>query len=149
MDNFFELLPFIIGIAYFLFSGRKKKKDSPKRSYESPKTDTSTPSIEDILRELTGEKPSQKAIKPDIPAYEDVEREEMIWERKPTPKIKVEVDDTYVDPYEHHSDTGKSLNLIREELEEEMNLTPKPTVVEFDLRQAIINDAILNRPYQD
>lgn len=137
MDEFFELLPFIIGILYFVFGVGKKKKDSPKRRSPRPKSEPTTSSLEDILRELTGEAQQSKPAPEPVPEY--VEEPEAPVEHK---SIALE----YKDQYVHDADTGRSMVEIREEMMEEKGLE-EGEKISFDLRQAIINDTILNRPY--
>lgn len=123
---------------YRLFSGGKKKQPEPKpqrRKQERPKrTSTSTPSLEDILRELSGE---------------TIKKEEPKPEPKPQPRRvrrPIEIVDHSNDKrieYNHDADTGPQLKDLQPDSKE----VEKGIEVEFDLRQAVINDAILNRPY--
>ena len=148
MDNFFELLPFIIGILYFVFGGRKKKKESPKPNHRQPKRTSNTPSIEDILKELTGES-SQRRPEPEPVHTPDYELDP--WESAVDERIRVSEEnatDVYVDQYDHNADTGESIEKIHEEILEEQHLVYDTNERDFDLRTAIINEAILNRPYQ-
>ena len=134
MDNFFELIPFIIGILYFVFGRGKKTKEKPRPRRSTPQPTKNTPSLEDILKELTGElSPEPSAAEPVREAVEEQIKEEEI---------------VYQDPFVHDADTGPSLKEIREELLEAKHLEVQEQEKEFDLRQAVINEAILNRPYQ-
>lgn len=118
----------LIGFAiYYLIrsSGSKQKdqKAAPKKRPQKRNPAAPQRSIEDILRDLAGEKESkaEKTItfEPDEPV---VEIPTEIQPRRPhppaTPHKRIEVE------HDEEEDHG------------------------FDLRQAIINDAILNRPYQ-
>ncbi|MFY0644048.1 MAG: hypothetical protein JXR19_06245 [Bacteroidia bacterium] len=133
MDNFFELLPFIIGILYFVFGRGKKTKETSKPRKRQPQPTKNTPSLEDILKELTGEssQPTPKEVVPEV-VLEPIEPEEPVYE------------DTIV----HDADTGPSIDEIRKKLQEEKKLEVQDRVMDFDLRQAIINETVLNRPYQ-
>ena len=145
MDELLKFLPIVLYVLYRLFSGGKKKQPRPKpqkRKQDRPKrTTTSTPSLEDILRELSGEPAKKVEAQP---------------EPRPKPKLKrtrrpIEIEDhskeILVD-YNHDADTGPDIKTIRQELDEERGIKKSESSdVEFDLRQAIINDAILNRPY--
>lgn len=123
-----QVVLIILGILYYLFrpSGKQKKANAPR-----PKSDHNpTPSIEDILRELTGQtqvvpppklkKPATVKIKPEPVAAVNVASENQ--PRRVRPQRQAEN------------------QYSTEEVEKEE--------VVFDLRQAIINDAILNRPYR-
>ena len=149
MDNFFELLPFIIGILYFVFGKGKKKKESPKPRHPRPKTSSSTPSIEDILRELTGESPQKSKPEPEpvyTPEPETPVPFEPVYEgRKSLETIQPEVKKDASGDYEHSSAKMKALELVDfVELDDDEDEGPS---IEIDLRQAVIYDAILNRPY--
>ncbi len=130
-----QIVLIVLGILYFLFrsSGSKdKKKQSAPQGNTSEKRTTS---IEDILRELSGEtaRPVQQA-----PVAEKRHEEPVV-----VPETKK------VRSRERHTPSPK-LRVV--------NLPPLVDVnnaaitedenVEFNLRQAIIYDAILNRPHQ-
>ena len=140
MDNF-ELIAFVIGILYFLFGSSKKKKERPKPHHRAPKRTESTPSLEDILRELTGQ---QTLTKPQV-EEQPVHELEKTQQAKPKPAEEV----AYTDPLVHHARTGKPISAIRKEIRKEKGLEVETSTTEFDLRQAVINDAILRRPYGD
>lgn len=96
-------------------------------------------SIEDILKELNSEFEGRQApVPPPVKATPKVEK-------KPEKVIPVE---RYDDPVEHHVNTGKSMAEIRKEIKKEKHMVDEEFEVDFDLTQAVINDAILNRPYQ-
>ena len=108
MDNFFELLPFIIGILYFVFGRNKKTKESPKTpSNRKPKTST-RPSLEEVLRELTGDIVPEEKPKA-VPVQEYIPEE---------PKA-IAKEEVFEDPIDHHADTGKSLAEIKQKIREE------------------------------
>jgi len=142
MDSILEYLPFIIAILYFVF-GRKKKdvKQKPKRQQRKPSNPTTTtPSLDDILKELRGE--VAKAVPKKMPPPTPVESE--------NPKIDI-VDHQYDfrPEYEHHADTGPSIEDIHEEIDEDRVVgTSIINASEIDARQLIIMDAILNPPYK-
>lgn len=141
MDNFFELLPFIIGILYFVFGGRKKKKDSPKPRHQKPKTPESTTSIEDILRELTGETkatPKPKTQAAPVKQTPDVKE-------KPLETISPEITYNADGDYAHSSEKMKEREII--DFVELEKSSEDSSSIDFDLRQAVIYDAVLNRPY--
>jgi hypothetical protein len=141
MDELLKFLPIILYVLYRLFGGSKKKQPEPKpqrQKQERPKRpNTSTPSIEDILRELSGE--TSKKEEPKRISKPKRERKSI--------EIVDHSKDVRVD-YNHDADTGPNLKEIRKELDEEKGLRDADDKIEFDLRQAVINDAILNRPYR-
>jgi hypothetical protein len=142
MDDFLKFLPIVLYLLYRAFAPSKKKEQKPKQRPMRPKNPPrQSPNLEDILRELTGE---TKATEPE-PEFVEV----------PTPKSKsrsrekLEFEDHQYDfrpEYEHHADTGKDLKEIKQEIKEEKGIST-PVASEVDLRQAIIYDAILNKPY--
>jgi len=124
----------VLGILYFIFRASGNKDKSTKEPDQKPQQNSrsgSTPSIEDILRELTGEAPrsSPKVVK----------------QKKAKP---VEVEQNEHEKYRETvsaRQTRRPLKLIEDLPIAEPEQTDS---FEFDLRQAIINDAILNRPYK-
>jgi hypothetical protein len=92
--------------------------------------------LDDILREFTGESPRQEEQpKPAVVKSQKAE--------------KVELEDDQYDfrpEYEHHADTGPSLQKIRLEITKEQGLEEHDDADNFDLRQAIIAQTILTRP---
>ena len=102
---------------------KSKNKGGQKKRQERP-----TPSLEDILRELTGEGPARRPTPPPAPMPQPEPKHVVQKVHKPEP-VKV-----------HDIPTVKL-----EDSEEEESPSNKP---DFDLRQAVIYDAILNRPYQ-
>lgn len=143
MDEFLKFLPLIAYVVYRIVAGGKKTQEKRKvkprtQSKPKPKPKTSTPSLEDILRELSGE--SRQQAKPIV--------------QKPKPKKRVRQKIDIVDhskderiEYVHDANTGKSVSAIREEILEEQGLDKSEEHIEIDLKQAIIYDAILNRPH--
>lgn len=143
MDKFFELLPFIIAAIYFF--GRSKKKDGnaetpqpqqrrrPSIERESaPRRKDAVPTLEDILRELSGENAGrnrpesqpQTEIKsvPKTPVFTDIERPSR--KRRPIPPTK-------------------KLEVI----EDVSDISGELSSDDFDLEQAIIAQTILERKY--
>ncbi|MCB0735214.1 MAG: hypothetical protein KDC76_11565 [Bacteroidetes bacterium] len=122
-----QIIFIILGIIYFLFrnNGDKeqtKKKPQPKRASGGG----STTSLEEILRELTGKQPKSRKQnrEPEAPVeYEPLVRTPQPERIKESSIKRIEV--VHLDDHEHIDH--------REHLD-------------FDLRQAVINDAILNRP---
>lgn len=88
------------------------------------------------MRELSGEIiPEPEPVKLEIP------------EPTPIPVVVEETQAVYQDHIEHSGRQGKKLKEIRKEISDEQHLKQPKAEIEFDLRQAVINDAILNRPY--
>jgi type IV secretory pathway VirB10-like protein len=141
MDNIAELIPFIIAILYFVFGRGKKKKNAPNPNRPKPakKPSTATTSLEDILRELSGEtapKPKPKPATKPQPAYV-------------APPQPIESDPDYMaaeyNKISHHN-SDKDIATIRKEIDEATRRENKKVEIPFDLKDAIIYDAIMNRP---
>jgi hypothetical protein len=119
----------LIGFAiyYFIRSSGKKNKEQQQRAAKQRPQNTPAPkperSIEEILRDLAGE----TAPKVEKPKYKEVPKKEIVIESATENKPR----------REHKSEPFKTSQIAEDNDE-----------VEFDLRQAIINDAILNRPHQ-
>lgn len=118
----------LVGFAIYYFIRANSKKDQdqkaqPKKRPQQRANPTPQRSIEDILRDLAGDTPPVTRQK-EIYAEPEQEIVELPTEQKPRRP--------HVEPVTHkkieveHDDEG----------------------VDFDLRQAIIIDAILNRPHQ-
>lgn len=139
-----EYLKYIIIGAFLLirFILANKKKQDIANTTTSPKKNrrpqASTTSLDDILRELTGETVKQKkAPKPAV--------------AKPKQSEKIVIEDHQYDfrpEYEHHADLdGPSLEEIRSDIAKDQRLEVEHTDLEnFNLRQAIIAQTILTRP---
>jgi len=138
MEDFFKFIPIALWVLYKIFGGSKSNEQKAKPKQKKRPNTTSTPSIEDILKELSGDFTAEKKVKP-VKAKK----------KKESKRKKIEIDDHQHDfrpEYEHHADTGPSLESIKEEMKvvelgDEPNGSP-----EISLRDAIIYDAILNRP---
>jgi hypothetical protein len=138
MEDFLKFIPFILYGLYKLYSSKESKptpKSNPKRVKRNAPV-PSTPSLEEILKKLTGEAPT-----PNTPV--DVPREKV----KANKKIEI-VDHQYDfrPEYEHRAETGPSLDKIRKNLEVSVPDEVDNEDVVFDVRQAIIAQTILNRP---
>ncbi len=141
-SQYYKFIPLILYIVYKIFGGGKKKEQKPKpRPVLQKKTEPKRPSpIEELLRELSGE-PEAK-LKPVVETVPQKSK------RAKSNKIKIEDHQYDFRPeYEHHADTGKDIKQIRQEMSD--NKLSKSKEVKgsgIDLKQAIIYDAILNRP---
>ena len=153
MEDLFKFIPIALWIIYKLVGGGKKKERKPNSRPKPAKRNTpekSTPSLDDILRELSGEKTTNKtetSVPPAQPVYETLAQQR---ERE-----KIEIEDHQYDfrpEYEHHADVGESLTELREDIRESQGLGTKgleestEDEVGFDLKQAIIAQTILARP---
>ena len=120
----------LIGFAIYYFlrangnKDKKQKKAAPKRAQPRPTSAKPQKSLEEILRDLAnqGEEVEKPKPKPVPPAYE---YEKPVEQPKPTVKKEYKV----TAPLEVHE-------------------TDEEDSAEFDLKQAVINDAILNRPWK-
>ncbi|MEN8696352.1 MAG: hypothetical protein ABF321_04605 [Bacteroidia bacterium] len=151
MDDIGSYIKYIIIGAILVFrflAAGKKKEEKPKsrpKSVKRKKASTSTTSLEDILRELSGEPAKAKQPVPEK-QYETVSQQ-----RK---RKKIEIEDHQHDfrpEHEHHADVDLDLGEVRDEIRESQGLKLEEEEthalsVDFDLRQAIIAQTILNRP---
>lgn len=136
MDELIKFLPIVLYLVYRAFSAGKGKEEKPKpRPVEQKKPARKPSTIEDILRELREETM-------DVPKPQPV-----VQKKKAPTKIKFE-DHQYdfVPEYEHHAKESKPLSKIRLEIAEDQRALPEVDAEDFDLRQAVIYDAVLNRP---
>jgi|GEM_PF-5347521 len=152
MPDLKEILPLVLIALWYIFKGGKKKtKKQVSEQYEDyqesqapqAQPNKKPSSLEDILEELMGEskpKPSfQQQAKP-TPS-------------KPvTPKYKEEADSLEtLDPIIENQETEKKRQARHdfiEAYEKEQNVE-EGQQTDFDLRQAIIHQVILDRPYKD
>ncbi|PCJ65224.1 MAG: hypothetical protein COA58_10205 [Bacteroidetes bacterium] len=147
MDDLGQYVKYIIiglVLAFRLFGRSKKKQQNtnqaPRQNKKPIKPLVTSSSLDDILRELSGE-PKRSA---EVAVPEPVAKTENNRERK-----KIDIVDHQYDfrpEYEHHSDTGPSIDTIREDIVEIQDVDEERGESDFDLRQAIIAQTILTRP---
>ncbi len=147
--DFIEIIAFVIGLFWFIFRSNKKKEEkakdkrqaAPQRQRQArPQPTSSAPqkeeSLEDIFREIIRQQQGSPSPPPK-PKIIEVKEEETpfhLTKRKASrtrkeekvPKVVLEEDEKY-EPAMIERVQGKYV----------------------DLRQAIIHEAILKRPYQD
>ncbi|MBR9861433.1 hypothetical protein GYB22_11955 [bacterium] len=133
----------IIGaVLYFLFSRGKRKEESPNAPKpKSKKQSRPRKSLEDILKELSGE-------------GEFVPQPEPVVKKKPKARSRKKIEihehnEIYEDTINHDGDTGETIEILREKLESERirRLQLEEYKRDFDLQQAVVYDAIMNKPY--
>jgi hypothetical protein len=141
MDDISSYIKYIIIAAIlafrFFISGKKKEQLSNKKTKPAKRTGTTkrTTSLGDILRELSGE--STIPVSEPQPVSSTNESSSEAEDRQ----YEFDSAETYgADSEEVKSDSKKLQGLGRIQLEEEYG------DVDFDLRQAIIAEAILTRP---
>ena len=146
----FIIIGVILAVRLYLRSKKTQENSNgaPRQRNNPRKPVATTPSLEEILKELSGETkqnhetptPQQEYTRP---ASRQPERE------------KIEIEDHQYDfrpEYEHHADIdGPSIQEIRKEISESQQLvatevTEEKPELEFDIRQAIVAETILNRP---
>ncbi|MCB9262362.1 MAG: hypothetical protein H6607_08315 [Flavobacteriales bacterium] len=124
-----KLLPLILIALYYLFGKKSsdEKKKAPKPVAQKRPTASSKPqkTLEDIIRELSGQ-PEEKESKP-------AERKKI----KHTHEADIPMESLETKKYVRPRIESKSTRRVMAEEAEE---------IDFDLQQAVINDAILNRP---
>ncbi len=148
MDDFIYVLLFIGWIAYSIFSAIQKKKQKELKKKPSPEpysaSEESVPEnpARKVLEEIFGEghfEESEETFEPE-PVYEEVER-------RPTIYMREETDQNTGRKMVNHLSPDKIWNKpAAEELpvETETLVSQKES---FDLRNAVIYAAILQRPY--
>jgi hypothetical protein len=141
MDDISSYIKYIIIAAIlafrFFISGKKKEQLSNKKTKPAKRTGTtkSTTSLGDILRELSGESTTSVSEPQPFSSTKGSRSE------TETSQYKFNSEESYrADSVEVEPDSKKLKGLGRIQLEEEYE------DVDFDLRQAIIAEAILTRP---
>lgn len=141
MDDISSYIKYIIIAAIlafrFFISGKKKEQLSNKKTKPVKRTGTakSTTSLGDILRELSGES-TTPVSEPQTVSSTKGSRSE-----KDDSQYEFDSEESYpADSAEGEPNTKKLEGLGRIQLEEENG------DVDFDLRQAIVAEAILTRP---
>ena len=122
----------------FILAGKKKQESANKTTSgnKNQNPQRSTPSLDDILREFTGESPRQEkqpkpvAVKPKKWKKQEIEEDQY--------------DVKHVN--EHLGDSIPSVVQIQEDIAQEQRLEDYDDAENFDLRQAIIAQTILTRP---
>lgn len=143
MEDYIKFIPIALYVIYKLVGGSKKKEQKPQKTRKAGKsTSAPTTSLEDILRELTGQEPA--AAKPEpTPSRARHKKIEMVDHQHDFRPEYEHHADTELDLAEVRADIRKSQGLGRIEVEEEYD------DVDFDLRAAIIAETVLNRPQYD
>ncbi len=143
MEDLLKFLPIAAYLLYRIFAPSKKKQQKPKqRPVQRKKPNPQSPSLEEILRELSGEPAPQPKQEYKTPVAKPV--------KKKKKRKKILIEDHQYDKrveYDHNADTGMNMAEIRAEIQEEKGIATQPKEIEVDIEQAIIYDAILNRPY--
>ena len=148
MEDLLKFIPIALFLAYKLFGGSKKKEQKPNSRPKPNKRNApsqSSPSLEDILRELSGEKSPVKKV---VPAPEPV-RETLAQERK---REQIEIGDHQYDvrsEYDHNADVGSDRSKVRAKIRKSQGIIEEEQneySADFNLRQALIAQVILTRP---
>jgi hypothetical protein len=138
-----EYWPIILGVLYYLFrSGKNKEKESRRRApsddvgepMTTEDTDWEENPVESILDEIRRIQESQKKKIESKPEPQPIEPPVV---KKPKPKSRKTMEERRIESVV----AAEEKRLAEEAAQEEEK-------VEFDLRQAVINDAILNRPWK-
>jgi hypothetical protein len=122
----------------FILAGKKKQESANKttsgKKNQNPQRSTS--SLDDILKEFTGEPPRQEEHPTPVTV-------------KPKKWKKQEIEEDQYDVKrlnEHLGDSIPSVVQIQEDIAQEQRLEDYDDAENFDLRQAIIAQTILTRP---
>jgi len=122
----------------FILAGKKKQESANKTTSgkKNQNPQRSTPSLEDILREFTGESARQEE------QPKPVTGNPKKWEKQEIEEDEYEVE--YVN--ENLGDSIPSVMQNQEAIAQEQGLDEHDDARNFDLRQAIIAQTILTRP---
>lgn len=157
MPELEKILPLVLIALWYIFRGGRKKnkrqapqqfeQDAQEQAQPTNKPPSSKPtSLQDILEELMGE---EKAKKPAPPYQQPAPKAESL-ERERTYATEADTLETLDPIYENYDDSEKAKE-TRDFLKD-YDAAQKERAgeaVDFDLRQAIIYQAILERPYKD
>jgi len=139
-----ELLPFFLAIAYFAFKQYKKgQKDKPISAPNNNGKDVNNgdaPSLDDFIGSFFGEQAQKPVLEP-VLEYEtnETEYEEKVQEIVEDNNMPYSIE--YDDAIEKEKKVDAQFEMIKnKEVKSSQN-------VDFDLRSAVIFDAILNPPY--
>ncbi len=135
-----ELIPIILVALYYIFRpGKKQGEQGQGREHETGReTQSEQRSLEDIIREVMEGKPRPKPVykEPKLePVPEPVEEPEVV------PGIYESYTGVLDNEKNSRSNNKLDLKVRLEHTEDEED------EIEFDLRQAVINETILNRPW--
>ncbi|WP_270088375.1 hypothetical protein [Sphingobacterium sp. SYP-B4668] len=133
-----QILPLLIGLAIFAYkiyeNFNKQKEEDRKRNLKRPKAMPTTPSPVQTTKPYTPPQP------PSPPVFKQSERHLVHKKIEPVSNLPKEIPAEVAQARKQRERT-KRLHLDEVGLEREME-------VSFDLRQAIIQQAILERPYK-
>lgn len=156
MEN---LIPIVLAIAYFAYKQYKKSLDNKEQqghqaSPMSAKKETNAPlGLEDFLNtfiEETGLKTQEKEIvsaENELNSYNNYyQPEELNTETNNEPQNNYQDTDQYVKQVQEESHRANIYRLKNKNKQEEIKIN-NTEVIDFDLRQAVVYDAIINAPY--
>lgn len=145
------ILLIIAGVIYKVYEGYKEEQAKAKKRMEKLKR--KAPTGDPVFRENTSRKPRTSpipSVKPD-PVVRETPRRDYPEFEIPTPAQPKRHNHTPPEEYtrsERRRDSARIKNKTLEVVETSEQL-PDSDHPKFDLRQAIIQQAILNRPYID
>ena len=146
MEDLLKFIPIVLWLLYKFAGSGKGKEVKPKQHKKREKSPTpvhTKSNLEDILRELAGEKKPEKEMQ----VHPEPVREARQGDRKQTKKIEI-VDHQYDfrPEYEHHADVDLDLTAVRSDIARAQHIKQDEEEFDFDLRSAIIAKTILERP---
>ena len=148
MEDLLKFLPIVLWLIYKFFGSGKKKEQKPKqRPVREKKQPKHSATLEEILRELSGEN-TAKPAEPEVPELTVKEYKASQDDKREKKKIEL-VDHQYdfMPEYEHHADTGPDMKEMRLELDSSKKAFVEDDYrVDINLRDAIVYETILNRP---
>ena len=146
MEDLFKFIPIVLWLIYkFAGSGKGKevKPKQRKKPQNSPSASQRKQNLEDILRELSGE----KTPKPQVEVQPEPVRQTRGTTRKKRQKIDI-VDHQYDfrPEYEHHADVDLDLKVVRSHVAGTADINGGEEDFDFDYLSEIIAQTILERP---
>lgn len=155
MDQLFDLLPLIIGLIWFLSRGRRKKQEETPRESTEPQAESGK-SLRDILedfeREFSGGTKANPEVVMEEDAVESAEREDRTEPKETVFSYDNEVQEELkrqaemMKKAEQDRDHHAFKNRKKENEQTSSPIQSKEEERIFNLRQAVIYDAIMRRP---
>lgn len=144
-----ELIPVILIALYYIFRPGKKKQEEEEyphrrhQDYDSEEPERRHRTLEDILREaLEGEKQHEPVPAPKSKPLITPKEEFVIGD-----EVENDLYKAYTGVWEESEKVREKPGRFESSIPAVISADEKIYIDEFDLRQAVINDAILNRPW--
>jgi len=138
-----EFLPFLLALAFLgfkLYAKSKKKQalQTPPIPQSQKNNEVTNPSIDDFIGQFFGNDKEQ-FIEPEYSNYEPIQEEKNTWMEEMHEKEPESIE--FMDTTTVKKKTKTQFEMIQNKVVENTES------IDFDLRKAIIYDAIINPPY--